>query len=271
MPMRRRIYSFSFQLELSGDSVGPTESKILFDVRLGRGIALTEADRPQDALLSLRSAIQTAPNVRSVADATSWIRYIEWDDENLATRRTFDTLLSDSTMNLDQFENEFSELRKRVHARNAVDEVDWHLALIESNQKHFNQAAERLWALVERTPKEVGTGMPADSSYLRYFEDFGRLTQSLANDAKSLPEKISYLERAGSVPWSGRAFAQVTLALHLVFSDKRRFLLLMDAGLEHIHDCRLKRQAYQQLLNYYIQQKNRKKMDFYSKRRADAC
>lgn len=262
--------NYLFELEIGADSLEKVDDRVHHEILFGLGLARMEQHKSDDAIEALFRAREVAPTVEAERAVESWIEFIEWDNGNIVTRRMYDTLLTISPDSLALQYDGYSKLRPLLSKPSAQDEIAWRLARIETNLGEFDQAAARLWSLVQRAPKEVGTGVPLDSTYYRYFEDFGRLTFDKVKNAGSTPEKRDLLERAVLVPWSGRPDAQVQLAVFLQRTDSRRFLLLAEEGAANSTNCDSKRLAYRLLSAFYARQDVEKSRE-YSERFRDAC
>ena len=109
----------------------------------------------------------------------------------------------------------YAALAAGLTARGAVDETEWRLAIVDYNLGQTEAAAERLRALVERTPTD-SSGVPIDPDYERYFDDYGTLCMNLGRSARAERRDnrtaLKYFTQASEVAWSGRGGAYFEVA-----------------------------------------------------------
>lgn len=236
------------QLELSEDSLNADRQNALFGFRFSKGRAYIEDNEPGLALQALQSAREIADDDEEERTAEYWLSYVTWDDGNLDNRRQYDHIVSLQADSLEWAMNQYGLLVRKLTNASARDEVEWRLAIVETNLEKNVEAAERLWKLVERAPKEVGTGVPIDSSYVPYFADFGQMTVNLARNARSAPDQVKYYERAVHVAWPGRNSARVALADLIKSRDSGEAIRLLSLALEGPISCESRRTAYGMLV-----------------------
>lgn len=142
-----------------------------------------------------------------------WVEFINWDDGNIAGGDTRDSLaLLVNEGKLPEAEQGFTELLLHLQTQRARDEIEWRLAIVESQLQKSEQASDRLNRLVERTEVEAGTGLPLDTVYVQYFDAFGELSYSLgdfyATSKRDPRTAMKYYDQATRVQWHlrGRAF-----------------------------------------------------------------
>ena len=190
------------------------------------------------------------------------LEWMAWDDMNIASSFTRDSLLSlESEGDLEGARSGYQRLLPDLSARLAIDETEWRLSIVEYNLGIAEPAAERLLALVQRTATDVD-GQPLDEAYQRYFDDYGTLCLNLGRSARADRRDnrtaLKYFTQATELNWSGRAVAHYEVA-RLVQGN-------LPVALEHANSAAADAEAIpvEQRLDLYrlLMELNRRNGDF---------
>ncbi len=161
-------------------------------------------------------ALAFAPTAEDSLYVQGELEWMEWDDGNIANAFARDSLLAlEQGGDLEAARQGYAGLLPRLSSRKAVDETEWRLAIVDYNLGSQAAAAERLQALVARTPKDP-TGSPVDPDYARYFDDYGTLTVNMGRsarvDARDSRTALKYFTQATELSWTGQAVAHYEVA-----------------------------------------------------------
>lgn len=164
------------------------------------------------ALEGYQRALDFAPTVEDSAYVNGELEWMAWDDQNLRSAFTRDSLLTlEQGGDLAGARSGYAALLPDLSAQTAIDEIDWRLGIVEYNLGDNEEAANRLQALVARAPTGPD-GVPSDQAYARYFDDFGTLLVNLGRgfrvEQRDRRTALKYFTQATTFPWSGRAVAQ---------------------------------------------------------------
>ena len=164
------------------------------------------------ALEGYQRALDFAPTVEDSAYVNGELEWMAWDDQNLRSEFTRDSLLTlEQGGDLAGARSGYAALLPDLSAQTAIDEIDWRLGIVEYNLGDNEEAANRLQALVARAPTGPD-GVPSDQAYARYFDDFGTLLVNLGRgfrvEQRDRRTALKYFTQATTFPWSGRAVAQ---------------------------------------------------------------
>ena len=186
----------------------PLDSAVVFSYARAQGdmyVKLQDADRAVEAYPRAGAHATTA------ADSAVATGELEW----LASLARDSLAALEQGGDLDAARDGYEDLLGRLGSPTAIDETEWRLAILDYNLGREEEAAERLRLLVERTPVDA-SGAPADSSYVRYFDDYGQLCLNLGRTFKlehrDRRTALKYFTQASRLTWSGRAVAYLEVA-----------------------------------------------------------
>ena len=207
-----------------------------FDYLYRQGDAYTSLQQAPEALESFHGALKLVPSPADRDAIESTIAFIQWDEGNIAASEArLDALRLQASGELEEAEQAFLALHPQLQTPSARDEIDWRLALLESQQGRQEQAGTRLAGLVERISFDSETGMPLDTTYVKYVEAYGQVQFNLAEyhheSQRDLRTAISYYRQAIRVPWSGRGTAYLKIAT-LLRNNAPEAIPLAEQGLE---------------------------------------
>lgn len=149
--------------------------------------------KAQVALSSLERALRIAPSQKEIDEIMDYIKWINWDDGNI-----YASEMNDFYSNLymkgkyEEAAKGFKKLLKKLKTQRAKDQVNWTIATLEF--QHLNQkeaGIERLMKTIKRTRKDQ-KGAPIDTTYRRYFSDYGIMCHNMGIEHLNKNPKIAY-------------------------------------------------------------------------------
>lgn len=233
------------------------DSSTLFLYTYYRADALTNSYRSEEALITFNEAYQLAraPNERQAV--RSMIDFINWDDGNIRASMARDSLIAlRRDGQIADAERGFVSLYNQLNTQRARDEIDWRIAIIHFEMEKEDDAAERLKGLVQRTETKNEDGMPVDSLYHRYFEDYGIICFNLGTKhlqrERDRHTALKYYKQAAAIPWTNRALANFEVA-KLVINNIPEAIRHAEAAIDEIEtlDPDRQRELYQVLSQLY--------------------
>lgn len=208
------VYRETYDLVV--DEAPVLDSAVVYSYAQAQGdmhVRRFDADR---AVTAYTRALDFAPTAEDSAYVAGEMEWMAWDDMDIANAFARDSLLAlEQGGNLDAARRGYADLLPGLSRRQAVDETEWRLAIVDYNLGNQAAAADRLQALVARTPKDP-SGHPLDSAYERYFDDYGTLTVNMGRsaraDARDSRTALKYFTQASELAWSGQAVAHYEVA-----------------------------------------------------------
>ncbi len=209
-----RVYRDTWDLVVEDDPV--LDSAVVYAYAQAQGdvhVRRLDADR---AVTAYTRALDFAPSPEDSLYVQGELEWMEWDNRNIATAFARDSLLAlEQGGDLEGARRGYTDLLPRLSSRGAMDETEWRLAIVDYNLGNQAAAAERLQALVARTPTDA-SGAPIDPEYARYFDDYGTLTVNMGRsaraDARDNRTALKYFTQATELTWSGQAVAHYEVA-----------------------------------------------------------
>jgi len=175
-------------------------------------INLFEADEALDAF---EEAKQWAPTEEDRELTQSEIEYINWDDGNIPASFARDSIITlEKNEQLAEAESGYRTLLPQLKTQSAKDEIDWRMAVVQYQNGKEEQAADRLMNLVQRTPTD-GNGAPSDSTYSRYFNDYGSICLNIG--LRHLSERnrstaLKYFQQSAKIEGQNKVRANLYIA-----------------------------------------------------------
>ncbi|MCA9742945.1 MAG: hypothetical protein H6695_12665 [Deferribacteres bacterium] len=194
----------------------PVDTSVLFIYRYYQGIAQSRLYHADNALEILQTALALAPTDQERASVESYLDWINWDNGNIRGSEIRDSLLV--LQNEEQFasaENGFKRLVKSLKTQKARDEIEWRAAVLayeKLGQK--DDAVKSLHELIDRT-ETLEDGLPVDTSYQRYFEDYSIMCYNLGLEyasKRNWQDAYAYFLQASQINWKGQAKCNVEIA-----------------------------------------------------------
>lgn len=200
---------------LENGHISPRDSMDLFLYAYYEGEAFTNYLKAPEALNAFDEALSLAPTEEDRKFAESEIEFINWDDGNIRASFARDSLVNlVQNDQLAEAESGFIGLKSSLISQNATDEIDWRLAVVEFELGKEERSADRLMSLFERSPKNED-GMPADSTYIQYFNDYGSICLNIG--LRHLRERdrttaLKYFRQSAQIKGQNRARANLQIA-----------------------------------------------------------
>lgn len=208
------VYRETYDLVVDREPV--FDSALVYSYAQAQGdmhVRRLDARRAQEAYDRALAYATTHEDSAYIAGELEWMA---WDDMNIRSSYARDSLLAlEQDGELEAARRGYADLLGRLSNRSAIDETEWRLAIVDYNAGRTEEAAERLQGLVARTPTDA-SGVPLDSTYQRYFDDYGTLTLNLGRsarvDRRDSRTALKYFTQATELAWSGRAVAHYEVA-----------------------------------------------------------
>jgi tetratricopeptide (TPR) repeat protein len=215
------------------------DSSALFVYVYYKADSFTRLYNATDALENFNKSLALARSPQERNAAQSMINFINWDDGNIRASFERDSIIALERRGL-LADSEFGYLRlfNTLRSAKARDEIDWRLAVLQFELNKHDQAADRLFRLVQRTPLDPIDGMPVDTTYLRYFEDFGIVCFNLGtrylHQERDRHTALKYYIQATQVPWSNRARSHLEVA-KLLHNNLPEAIRHAEAAVTEVH------------------------------------
>ena len=168
-----------------------------------------------EALRAFEEAKEWAPTEEDRQFAQSEIDFVNWDNGNIRASMARDSLVAlERNEQLQQAESGYLSLLTRLRSQTATDEIDWRLSVVQYQNGKEEPAADRLMELYQRTPMNE-TGMPADSTYTRYFDDYGSICLNIGLrhlSDRNRSTALKYFQQSSKVPGQNRVRANLYIA-----------------------------------------------------------
>lgn len=208
------IYRETYDLVVDSEPV--LDSAVIYSYTQAQGdmhVRRLDADR---AVAAYEKALAVAPSAGDSAYVRGELEWMAWDDMNIRSAFARDSLLAlEQSGELEAARRGYAELLGDLSGREAIDETEWRLAIVDYNLGNEEEAAERLRRLVARTPTD-SSGTPVDSTYARYFDDYGTLALNMGRsarvDRRDSRTALKYFTQATELEWSGQAVAHYEVA-----------------------------------------------------------
>ncbi len=224
-------------------------------VRAQADVHILRYDAPQ-AETAFQRALRYAPTPDDTAYVRGELEWMAWDDMNIASSFARDSIGElEQNGDLEAARAGYDQLLPTLSKRTAIDEIDWRIAIVDYNLDRAADAAERLQALVGRTMVDPD-GMPVDSAYGQYFDDYGTVCLNLGREAlheqRDNRTALKYFTQASRVRWQGQAVAYLEVA-SLLRGNTETALAQATLSLERIDQLNLEQQRdlYRLLMGLY--------------------
>ncbi|MBN1351372.1 hypothetical protein JXJ21_18285 [candidate division KSB1 bacterium] len=149
--------------------------------------------KAQAALTSLSRALKIAPSQKEVDEINKYVEWIKWDDGNILASEKKD--FYDDLYLQGKYEKAskgYKKLLKELKTQRTRDQVNWTIAMIEFQYlDHKEDGISRLMNVVKGTLKN-DKGAPIDTSYKRYFADYGIMCHNMGIEYLDKNPKIAY-------------------------------------------------------------------------------
>lgn len=180
-------------------------------------IKMRQAD---SALAVLQRAVTFAQNTQNREAAQANLRWISWDDGNIAAAEARDTLLSlvDQQKHAEAAAG-MARLLPTLKTRRTRQEMSWRLATLQFN--HLNQPDKALLAM-QAVVKETTTN--TDSMAQKFRDTYGAMCFNQGQKmlaARKFTTALAYFQQAAEIDWNYRAKSYLELA-RLAANDPKR-------------------------------------------------
>jgi len=166
------------------------------------------------ALALLDRAYQIAPTVVEEQNITVYIGWIKWDDGNIKASELNDyyTKLENNGL-FEDAATGFKKLLEVLKTERTRDEINWRISLLEFQHLGENEKGiDRLAQVIRQTAKD-SIGAPQDSTYRRYFKDYGIMCYNMGIRHLSATPKVAfmYFKQAVTIdcPIRGKCFLEL--------------------------------------------------------------
>jgi len=236
----------------------PVDTTQLFNIIYFQADAEAKMYEAQAALASLERALKIAPSQKEVNDIIEYIKWIKWDDGNISASEMNDYYYRLYMQGKYEKATEgYKKLLKELKTQRAKDQVNWTVATIEF--QHLNkkeQGISRLMKVVKRTIKDQN-GAPIDTTYRRYFADYGIMCHNMGIEHLKKNPKIAFIYFKQAVlidsPIRGKSYIELA---KLSRSNPGETIEKCHIALEPLNNLTLddQIQVYQLLVEGYIKQ-----------------
>lgn len=172
---------------------------------------LYEADAALDLLYR---ATKIAPTETEKEDILFYINWIKWDDGNIKASELNDYYAKlETSGDFEAAAKGFKKLLKVLKTERTKDQINWRISLLEfEHLNQFEEGIERLSQVIRKTAKD-SIGAPVDTTYKRYFKDFGIMgyNMGIRNVGKQPKVAYMYFKQAVTIdcPIRGKSFLEL--------------------------------------------------------------
>jgi len=175
----------------------PVDTNRLVGYLNQQAVCKTKLYEAQPALALYRELTDITPNIEQKEYFEDRIVWILWDDGNIRGSE-----IRDRGDTLRIIDKNYSESKKVylesllpiLWTKRTKDETNWRIALLDF-QFLGNKAdgVQRMYYVIKNSAVDSLTGVPLDSNYVRYFDDYGRMCFNLGNEFFDKDKLIAYI------------------------------------------------------------------------------
>lgn len=205
-----------------------------------QGTCKTKLYEAQPALALYREAKAITPEKDSKEFFESKIKWILWDDGNIHASELRDRAdsLRGYYKNYLAAKNLYLELLPILWTKRTKDEINWRIAYLDYDLlgNKFDGIA-RMRTVIKNSATDSLTGAPLDSTYHRYFDDYGRMSFTMGTDnlKKDRLSSYIYFSQAAATNYNERGKAFLQLAGMSVF-DPHETISLCNKSMDFLND-----------------------------------
>ncbi|MDZ7261630.1 MAG: hypothetical protein ONB05_05940, partial [candidate division KSB1 bacterium] len=147
------------------------------------------------ALASLKRALAIAPSTKDKERIADYLDWILWDDGNIPASEKRDYLLNlENQKEYEKAATGYRDLLKDLKTERTRDEIDWRISLLEFGYLNKKEdGIERLRKVIKKAAKDEN-GAPIDSTYRRYFADYGIMCHNMGvENLRKKQTKLAYI------------------------------------------------------------------------------
>ena len=196
----------------------PVDTNRLVGYLNQQAICKTKLYEAQPALALYRELKEITPNIEQKEYFEDRIVWILWDDGNIRASE-----ISERGETLRIVDKNYSEAKKVylesllpiLWTKRTKDEINWRVAQLDF-QFLGNKAdgVQRMFYVIKNSAVDSLTGVPLDSNYVRYFDDYGRMCFNLGNEFFEKDKLIAYIyfQQAAATNYKEQGKALLRLA-----------------------------------------------------------
>jgi len=197
------------------NNIAPVDSLNLFIYKYYQGLTLQRLYNAPEALKVLAAAklVAQIPDRKELIDIE--VAWINWDAGNIRASEIRDSLLT--LQKEEKYEDAvkgFLRLSSFARTQHARDEARWRAAVLQYQQLgEKKEAIARLQELIQHA--KDSTGLPVDSTYQKYFEDYATMCFNLGleySKDKDWQKAFTYFLQASKLQWKGQAKSHIGIA-----------------------------------------------------------
>lgn len=212
----RDNYQLAVEAIFEDDEAAIDTARLFENIYL-RGEMQMKLYEDEPALTSFSHAKLIAPDENWRNRITNYIEFINWDAGNiLASEKYYEARRLYGEKRYDDAEIVFLELLGIVKTEKATDQT--HLALSRIQFYQLNkkeEAIERLWKVVNRSTLNLDSGVPIDSAYQDFWEQYAQMCLLMGIENYNVDKRTSfaYFLKSSQIEGSSRAKAFLNLAM----------------------------------------------------------
>ena len=192
----------------------PVDTNKLFHYIFYQADTEAKMYKAEAALASLARALKIAPSQKEIKDIEDYIEWIKWDDGNiLASEKKdfYDDLYLQAKY--EKAAKGYKKLLKELKTQRTKDQINWTIAMLEFQYlKQQEDGISRLMNVIKGTQKDKN-GSPVDTTYKRYFADYGVMCHNMGIEYLNKSPKIAYiyLQQAVAIdsPIRGKSYLEL--------------------------------------------------------------
>lgn len=238
----------------------PVDTSQLFNYIYFQADTKAKLYEAEMALSLLERALEIAPTDVERQNINFYINWIKWDDGNIEASELNDyyTKLENNGLFEDAAKG-FKKLLKVLKTERTRDEINWRISLLEFEHLGENEnGIDRLARVIRKTQKDT-IGAPQDSTYRRYFKDYGIMCYNMGIRHLSTSPKIAYMYFKQAVtidcPIRGKCYLELA---KLSVNNPGETVSMCHQALDYAGDLSLKEksQVFRLLVEGYKRQGN---------------
>ncbi|MCI0514040.1 hypothetical protein L0128_12565 [candidate division KSB1 bacterium] len=210
------------------------------------------------ALTLLQRALNIAKTDLEKQSILNYIDWIKWDEGNIRASELRDhNIALEKNGNYDSAARGFRKLLKVLKTNRTKAEINWRISLLEFGfLNQHEKGIERLARVIRRTPKD-SLGAARDTTYRRYFDNYGVMCYNMGIRNVLNKPKIAfmYFRQAVTINCPVRGKSYLELA-KLSISNPAKVIEMCHHALDYSENLALKEkiEAYRLLVEGYKRQ-----------------
>lgn len=208
----------------------------------------------QTSLALLRLARSYSRNEAEQDEIKKNIDWIEWDGGNIRASELNDSLSIVNNLDKVGAKNGYLSLLALLRTKKAADEINWKIAFIDFAFLNLKTDAAARMLPIFKTATVDSLGAPIDSTYKRYFNDFGAMCYTIGLEYQNQNESkkaYAYFMQSALVNWAERGLCYLNLA-RLSLSDPMQTIEKCLIAMQYPLTKEDEYQAYQLLIQSHV-------------------